>query len=100
MSDMAEELAKRMAQKPDQWTLAWWSSQLDEIRKAYRGVSHACNCATAEIADAGKSIKELCQRCEKIEADLASDRAKIGELQARVEHMADFLNKLKKEHKP
>ena len=92
---MAEELAKRMAAKPDQWSLAWWDQQFSELLKGYRGATHSMNCASAEVADAGKSIKELCQRCEKIEADLASDRAKIGELQARVERMAEFLNTLK-----
>ena len=95
MSDMAEELAKRMAAKPDQWSLSWYEQRFAEVLKGYRGATHSTNCAIAEFADANKAIAELRQRCQSLEQDRNSDRAKIGELQARVERMAEFLGKLK-----
>ena len=96
MSDMSEELQKRLDQKPDIHTLAWWNSQLQEIKKVYSGACHATNCVLAENEDARKLLKELTERVAAIEAD----RAKIGELQARVERMAEFLTKLKQGYKP
>ena len=91
MSDMAEELVKRMSVKPDQWTLAWWNERFAEVLKGYRGATHSVNCVLSEYEDARKAITELRQRCEALELD----RAKIGELQARIDRMAEFLNALK-----
>ena len=95
MSDLADELEKRMAQKPDKWTLSWWHEQFSEVLKGYRGASHAANCAIAEFADAHKAIEELRLKCQSLEEGRYADQAKIGELQARVERMAEFLNTLK-----
>ncbi len=88
---VSEELQKRMAVKPDQWTLAWWESRFQEVLKAYRGATHASNCVLAECEDAHELLKVLTERVASLEAD----RVKIGELQARVERMAEFLNKMK-----
>ncbi|MGH9931018.1 MAG: hypothetical protein ACREA9_17560 [Pyrinomonadaceae bacterium] len=95
MSDMAEELRQRPGVKPDQWTLAWWNERFSEVMKGYRGSTHAVNRALADYEDAQKSIAELRQRCDALEQCRDSDRAKIGELQARVDRMAEFLNTLK-----
>jgi len=91
MADLSDELRQRLAAKPDQWTLEWWRQQYQEVLKAYRGATHAMNLALAEFEDAQKEIETLRQKILLLEAD----RAKIGELQARVERMADFLNKQK-----
>ena len=92
---LSEEIKKRMDTKVDQWTLAWWNEKFSEVLKGYRGASHAANCAIAEFSDAHKAIEELRQRCKSLEEGRYEDRAKIGELQARVERMAEFLNTLK-----
>lgn len=91
---LSEELQKRMGQKPDQWTLAWIEQRFQDVLKANRGVVHASNCVLAENEDAMKMLAELEKRVVCLEAD----RAKIGELQARVERMAEFLNKLKEKN--
>ena len=31
---ITEEFEKRQAEKPDQWTLAWWREQFQEMGKA------------------------------------------------------------------
>lgn len=90
---LSDEFQKRMAVKPDQWTLAWWEERFQDIQKGYRGATHAINCAAAELEDAQKKIDTLRESIASLEAD----RAKIGELQARVDKMAEFLTQLKKE---
>lgn len=88
---MTEEFQKRQAEKPDKWTLAWWNQQFQEVLQGYRGATHAINRALAELEDAAK----LRERIEALEAAAEADRAKIGELQARVERHAEFLTQLK-----
>ncbi len=94
---MSEELKNR---KPDVHTLEWWNSQFQEVLKGYRGATHAMNKVAAENEDLVKRNAELQAKfIAAIEAqaeEMKADRAKIGELQARVERMADFLGKLKK----
>ena len=88
---MSEELQKREAAKPDTWTIAWIEQRFQEVFKAYRGACHASNCVIAETQDVLKENRVLRERLELLEAD----RAKIGELQARVDRIAEFLNKQK-----
>jgi hypothetical protein len=92
----------RMAQKPDQWTLAWWQERFDEILKGYRGATHAMNRTIAECQQSFLAVEELRKRCDALERDRQEDRAKLGaqeasfvEMQSRVERMAEFLNQLK-----
>ncbi len=93
---MSEELKNR---KPDVHTLAWWEERFQEVLKGYRGATHASNCVLAENEDLAKRNAELLSGLQaKIQAqaeEIKADRAKIGELQARVERMADFLGKMK-----
>ena len=104
--NVKEEFEKRQAEKPDQWTLAWWEERFQEIKSGYRGATHAINRTIAEYKDAWAAIEELRQRCDSLEKgrqkDLQEDRAKLGaleasfaEMQTRVERMAEFLNQLK-----
>lgn len=79
---------QRMASRPDTWTLAWWRQQMGEVVQGYRGATHAINRAIAELED----LAVLRERCERLEQEAAKDRAKIGELQERVERMAEYLN--------
>ena len=100
MTSLTDELKKRLDQKPDQWTLAWWEDRFREVLKGYRGATHAVNRSLAEYEDACKAIEELRGQVKLLEADREADRAKIGELLARVDRMAEFLTKLKQGFKP
>lgn len=100
--NVKEEFEKRQVEKPDQWTLAWWDERFQDIRKAYRGATHAINRTIADYRDAWEAIEELRRRCDALERDRQEDRAKLGaqeasfaEVQTRVERMAEFLNQLK-----
>lgn len=93
----ADELQKRLDQKPDQWTLAWWNQQFQECLKGYRGATHAVNRSLAEMEDAQAAITALKAQIAVLEADREADRAKLGELQARVDRMAEFLTKVKQD---
>jgi hypothetical protein len=102
--NLSDELQKRLDQKPDQWTLAWWEERFQEVLKGYRGATHGINRSLAEYEDACKAIGELRQSVtktlEKILEDQQADRAKIGELQVRIDRMAEFLTKQKNGMKP
>lgn len=88
-------VSDRMSE-PDQYTLAWWKKQWSEVMTAYRGATHGINRAMALYDDFVSESKELRKRIEELERERESDRAKIGEIQARVGRMADFLNAQKK----
>ena len=95
MTDLSSEFRERLASKPDQWTLAWWEDRFQEVLKGYRGATHGINRSLAEHEDACKAIVELRQAVTAILSGQEADRAKIGELQTRVDRMAEFLTKLK-----
>lgn len=112
---ISEEFNKRLQDKPDKFTIAWWDEQFKEVLRAYRGANHGINQVLAYNEDLSKANQELLNRVTALEAAGESDRAKIGELQlrldgqaeiigqihARVEKMAEFLNQLKqKKEKP
>jgi hypothetical protein len=92
---MSEDFQKRQAEKPDQFTLAWWNQQYQELHKDVRGATHAIHLALADNEDLGKRLLAAEDTIHSMKADRELDRAKIGELQARVEKMAEFLNQLK-----
>lgn len=95
MIDLKEELKKRAEERPDKWTLAWWDEQFEEVRKAYRGATHAINLSIARCEDVCRGIDEVQERIRVAEQEREADRAKLGALTARVERMAEFLNELK-----
>jgi len=95
MTDLSEQLRERFDAKPDAWTLAWWREQFQEVLKGYRGATHGINRALAEYEDACTKLTELRELVQSLAQDREADRAKIGELQARVERMAEYLNKSK-----
>lgn len=107
---MSKELLERQGEKPDRWTLAWWSSQFQEVLKSNNGLKHALHLALADNEDLGKQVSLLQEQVRTLESDAVIDRAKIGELQAmvagfieenqalkaRVDRQGEFLNTLKK----
>ncbi len=96
MTSMSEELKNR---KPDTHTLAWWEERFQEVLKGYRGATHAMNKVLAEEEDISRWNAEILARLEVQAEEIKADRAKIGELQARVDRMAEFLSKLKNDGK-
>lgn len=90
------EFAKRAADKPDPYTLAWWSKQFQELMTGYRGATHSVNRAVALLDDCHGELIAIRKRVEAMERERESDRAKIGEIAARVERMAEYLNSMKK----
>lgn len=87
---------ERMSETPDKFTLAWWSKQFAEVTAGYRGATHGINRALALYDDFVSESKELRKRIDDLEREREVDRAKIGQLQERVERMAIFLNAQKK----
>ena len=70
--NVTEEFQKRQAEKPDPWTLAWWSAQFQEQLQATRGAKHAIHLALADNEDLGKQVKDLQNRVQTLEAASAS----------------------------
>lgn len=102
MNSMNDELRQRAAEKPDQYTLAWWKEQWAEANKGYRGATHAINRAIAEIADATTRIDSVEAATDSVRQEQEWIKARIGEIQSsvlalteRVDRMAEFLNKMK-----
>jgi len=99
---ITDEFQKRLAEKPDKWTLAWWSAQFQEALQSNAGLKHALHLALAELEDAAK----LREQIQALESAAEQDRAKIGELQAaletaigRLDRQGEFLTTLKKNGK-
>ena len=103
MEPIADEFRKRMSDKPDDWTLAWWKERFAEVLKSYRGATGAINRAMADLEDSAKSMGEMRREFDVLksqirgEVDSAKSRlgelvAEVAELTVRVERMADFLN--------
>lgn len=97
MQKLAEEFAKHKAEIPDKWTLAWWHEQFSKVVQGYRGATHAINLANAGLVDAREQVEALSAKCAALERQAEEDRAKIGELSARVDKIAAFANALKAE---
>ena len=94
MNDLPSE---RLATTPDKYTLAWWQKQWSEVLQAYRGVTHAVNRSMALYDDFVSEAAAIRKRCENLEREREVDRARIGELAARVERMAEHLNRQRKQ---
>ena len=93
---MTELPADRQNTTPDKWTLAWIEKRFADVLTAYRGASHGINRAMALYDDFISEATELRKRVDSLELEREADRAKIGELQARLERMAAFLNSQRK----
>lgn len=96
MSDLHEEFQKRKDVQPDKYTLAWWNRRYDDLEKQFRGATAAINRALADYEWSANAIDELRERIATLEKDRESDRAKIGEMAARLDRMAEFMNEIKK----
>jgi hypothetical protein len=93
MTNLTEELKQRLDSRPDQWTLAWWNEQFQEVLKGYRGANHGINRALADYEEAYKEIKELRELVQSLARHREDDRAKLGELQETVEKMREWAKK-------
>ncbi len=93
---LSEELKNRT---PDVHTLAWWEERFQEVLKGYRGATHAMNKVSAENEDISRLNADYLARLQAQAEEMKADRAKIGELQARVQRMAEFLGTLKTDSK-
>jgi glucose-6-phosphate dehydrogenase assembly protein OpcA len=87
------EFNKRSESVPDAYTLAWWKQQFAELLTGYRGASHSMNRLAALCDDVLTENKTLRERLAKVESEQLQDRAKIGELQERIERMAAWAAK-------
>lgn len=97
MESLAKEYEKHKDERPDKWTLAWWNEQFREVVAGYRGATHAINLANAGLVDAREQVEALRSKCATLEKQAEADRAKIGELSARVDKIAAFATELKTE---
>jgi HAMP domain-containing protein len=77
--------------------LGWWEKRYQEVLTAYRGASHGINRALALYDDFVSEAAAMRKRCENLEREREVDRARIGELAARVERMAEHLNRQRKQ---
>ena len=90
-----EQLQERADLKPDKFTLAWWDKRFDELKQAYRGVTHNLNNAVASIRDCWAELKAQRQVNKELAAEVKDCQAAIGELTARLDRQGEFLTKLK-----
>lgn len=83
-------------EQPDKYLVSWWSKQFEEVLAGYRGATHGVNRAQALYDDFLRRTTELQAEMSALYRDRDEDRATIGELRARVDRMAEFLNTLRK----
>lgn len=96
---LSEELRDRMDLRPDQFTLAWWKQQFDELRQVLAGATHTINMAVANERDFWKELKTQRQVNERLRKELEETKAEVGKLQSeltglrsRFERVADWAN--------
>lgn len=99
MQKLADEFEAHANERPDKWTLAWWHEQFAKVVQGYRGATHAINLANAGLVDAREQVESLTAKCAALEKQAEADRAKIGELSARVDKIAAFANELREAKK-
>ena len=97
MESIAKEFERHANERPDKWTLAWWHEQFREVVQGYRGATHSINRANAELCEAREQVEALAAKCAILERQAGEDRAKIGELAARVDKIAAFANEIRAE---
>ena len=83
-------------EQPDKYLVSWWEQRFAEVLAGYRGATHGINRAQALYDDFLRRTTELAAENEALRRDRDEDRATIGELRARVDRMAEFLNTLRK----
>jgi len=101
---MAELYKKRVKDRPDDWTLAWWKQQLAEVEEGYIGACHAINLSVAKSRAIQDKMKDCEERMVVMEARHDELLAQLGEMQAenvilakRVEEMANWATKVQKQ---
>lgn len=97
MDSLAKQFEQYKDEKPDEWTIAWWRAEFAKVVQGYRGATHAINLANAGLVDAREQVEALRAECEALKRQAEADRAKIGELSARVDKIAAFANELRLE---
>lgn len=97
MKSMAEEFKKREDMKPDQWTLAWWRNQFEEVAKGYRGATHAMNLVLARLEDRDAEVKELQTQLRYYAEGFHEVKVAIGKLEESMEKSREAYSELKKQ---
>lgn len=96
---LSEELHDRMNSRPDQFTLAWWKQQFDEVRQQLSGATQTINTAVANERDFWRELKAQRAVNERLRAELEETKAEVGKLQSeltgvrsRFDRLADWAN--------
>lgn len=91
---LAEQLAERLKNRPDQYTVAWWKQELeglngrfDEVLKAYRGACHSINLAITNTKDNEARLGRFHAIIETMTAENSMLQALIGEMKAEMESL-------------
>lgn len=89
---LTEQLAERLKNRPDQYTVAWWKQELeglnarfDEALKAYRGACHSINMAITNTKDNEARLVRFQAIIETTAAENNMLQAMIGEMKAEMD---------------
>jgi chromosome segregation ATPase len=93
MSTIKELMQKRMKEKPDKDTLAWWNEQFKGVVEGYRGLTHAVNRHLAGVEDLEEQTRALRDENAELKGEIQDLRASVGKLNAMVTELADRLDK-------
>jgi chromosome segregation ATPase len=93
---LGEQLHDRMndPNKPDQWTLAWWSRQFDELKQTLRGALHTMNQAVAGNRDCWDELKKQRLKLQYTREELERTNSRVGELQAELTEATERLGRI------
>ena len=90
---LKEQMADRMAERPDAATLAWWRDQFAEQVKATRGLTHAAGLVIAETEDQNEALKDMNSRINVQAEALFEANVAIAKLQAEVTDLQESMAK-------
>lgn len=95
MNDSDRERAKEQFEvvRENRMIFEWWEKRFREMNQAVNGTYHTLNLAMADFQRTQQENRELRDRCEQLETERAEAFAAIGELQERVDKMAEWMNK-------
>ena len=93
---ITDEFRERQESKPDKYTLEWWRTQFQEVLQGYRGATHGINRCLSEYADQHETIQTMRKQIEDLERERDEANSRIGEMAERLERIAEFMTKLKK----
>lgn len=89
---LTEQLAERLKNRPDQYTVAWWKQELealharfDEALRAYRGACHSINLAITNTKDNEARLVRFQAIIETMAAENNMLQALNGQMKAEME---------------